>query len=93
MNTISSDAGLSRKEMLKKWRAQREAGAALISKSINKSENPAGASARSQQSGKESRHTGALAERCANTNRTYKKPASRSKKGAVKRKPFQVSFC
>lgn len=93
MNTINNDAGLSRKEMLKKWRAQREAGAAPNSRSLNNTDHTAGANASSLQSGKENRHAGALTERSANINRAHKKPASRSKKGAVKRKPFQVSLC
>lgn len=87
MSTLSNDAGLSRKEMLKKWRAQKGVGAAPHSKSDKQTELSDG----DQTSGKQKGYNGVLVTRPGAAN-GVKRPALHANKGAVKRKPFKVSL-
>lgn len=84
--------GLTQKEKLKKWRAQKEkeasASAAPKSRLFENKPVPSG------KGGRPTGHSGGLAVRPGGVNfNGAKRPAgSRGKKGALKRKPFQVIF-
>lgn len=86
MNSTNNDAGLSRKDKLKQWRAER--GKSTVGKTSKSDINTRQPSAASRAGSGDKENNGALVERP--TNRVHKRPAARENK-AFMRKPFRVS--
>ncbi|CAM9369167.1 unnamed protein product [Sphacelaria rigidula] len=85
MNSTNNDTGLSRKDKLKQWRAER--GRSTVRNTSKSGINTRQPSAATRAGSGDKENSGVLVERPA--NRTHKRPAARENK-AFTRKPFHV---